>query len=184
MVAADILQAYPLSRHRRLLDVGGGDGSFLAAAAASAPELSLILFDLPPVAERAKRRFADLGIANRFSAVGGDFHAASLPRGADIVSLVRVLHDHDDDAALKLLRAIRHVLPANGVLMIAEPMSGTAGSEPVGDAYFGFYLLAMRSGRPRTFAEIQALLQKAGFKSARLTPTRNPILVRLIVAHP
>jgi len=184
MIAEDILQAYPLSRHRRLLDVGGGDGSFLAAAAASTPQLSLILFDLPAVAERAKRRLAALGLANRFSAVGGDFRAAPLPRGADVVTLVRVLHDHDDAAAIILLRAIRRVLPANGVLLIAEPMSGTPGSEPVGDAYFGFYLLAMRSGRPRTADEIAALLQEAGFKSARRITTRNPILVRLIVAQP
>jgi len=184
MVAEDILQAYPLLHHRRLLDVGGGDGAFLATAAAHAPGLDLILFDLPPVVERAKARFAAMGMANRLSAVGGDFLMAPLPRSADVVTLVRVLHDHDDAAAISLLRAIRRVLPVGGTLLVAEPMSGTRGAEPAGDAYFGFYLLAMRSGRPRTADEIIALLQGAGFRSARLASTRNPILVRLIVAHP
>ena len=183
MVADDVLQAYPLSQHRRLLDVGGGDGAFLAAAAASAPQLALTLFDLPKVADRARDRFAALGMGNRFDAVGGDFLTVPLPRGADVISLVRVLHDHDDDAAVTLLRAIRHVLPETGTLMIAEPMSGTQGSERVGDAYFGFYLLAMRSGRPRTAEEIGALLRKADFRRVREIPTRNPALVRLIVAR-
>jgi demethylspheroidene O-methyltransferase len=183
MIAEDILHAYPLIGHRQLLDIGGGDGSFLAAAAASAPALRLILYDLPPVAERAKRHLAELGISGRLSAVGGDFLAAPLPRGADIVSLVRVLHDHDDDRAVALLRAIRRVLPTNGTLLIAEPMSGTAGAERVG-AYFGFYLLAMRSGRPRTADEIEALLHVAGFRRTRRISTRNPILVRLIAANP
>jgi demethylspheroidene O-methyltransferase len=184
MIAEEVLDAYPIARHRRLLDIGGGDGTFLMAAAKRAPRLSLILFDLPPVAERARARFAAMGISGRMNAVGGDFLSGQLPRGADLISLVRVLHDHDDDDALTLLTVIRQALPADGALLIAEPMSGTPGSEPAGDAYFGFYLLAMRSGRPRTQDEIATLLRKAGFTRSRAVPTKNPILVRLILARP
>ncbi len=184
MIAEEILAAYPIARHRRLLDVGGGDGAFLAAAAAHAPRLSLILFDLPPVAERARARFATMDVSSRINAVGGDFRSGQLPRGADLVCLIRVLHDHDDDAALALLRLIRHVLPADGTLLIAEPMSETPGSEPVGDAYFGFYLLAMRSGRPRTQDQITQLLRDAGFTRSHPVRTRSPLLVRLLAARP
>jgi demethylspheroidene O-methyltransferase len=184
MIAEEILDAYPIARHRRLLDVGGGDGAFLAAAAAHAPRLSLILFDLPPVAERARTRFAAMEVSSRINAVGGDFLSGPLPRGADLMSLIRVLHDHDDDAALTLLRVIRHALPPDGVLLIAEPMSGTPGSEPVGDAYFGFYLLAMKSGRPRTQDQIVDLLREAGFTRSRPIRTRSPLLVRLLAAQP
>ena len=53
LVAEDILDAYPLARHRCLLDVGGGDGAFLVSAAKRAPDLALKLFDLPHVAARA-----------------------------------------------------------------------------------------------------------------------------------
>ena len=55
MIAEEVLHAYPMRRHRRLLDVGGGDGSFAALAAARAPALDVVLFDLPPVADRAPR---------------------------------------------------------------------------------------------------------------------------------
>jgi demethylspheroidene O-methyltransferase len=184
MIAEEILQAYPLTRYRRLLDVGGGDGSFLAAAGAHARNLKLVLFDLPPVVERARQRFAGTPLEARFSGIGGDFWATPLPADADIVSLVRVLHDHDDDEALVLLKAIRRAIPGGGALLIAEPMAQTKGSERAGDAYFGFYLLAMRSGRPRTADEIVALLRGAGFGRARLVGTRNPTLVRLIEARP
>ncbi len=184
LVAAEILDAYPIGRHRCVLDVGGGAGAFLAAAAMRAPALQLMLFDLPPVAERAKAVFAAEGLAHRATVTGGDFRTGALPTGADLVSLVRVLHDHDDDAALALLRAVRLVLPADGALLIAEPMAGTQGAEPVGDAYFGFYLLAMRSGRPRTPAAIGELLRAAGFGRWRLVPNNTPLLVRLIVARP
>ncbi len=183
LIAAEVLDGYRLDRHRCLLDVGGGDGSFVEAAAARAPHLRLILFDLPAVADRARARFAAAGIADRASASGGDFLADTLPQGADIVSLVRVLHDHDDAEALAILRAARRALPPGGTLLVAEPMSETPGAEPVGDAYFGFYLLAMGRGRPRTAGEIGRLLDAAGFGQVRALPTRTPLLTRLIVAR-
>ena len=184
LVAGDVLDAYPLSRHRCLLDVGGGDGTFLAAAATRTPSLRLMLFDLPAVAERARARFADAGLADRATAIGGDFLAEPLPPGADVVSLVRVLHDHDDAGAAALLRSVRRALPPEGVLLIAEPMAGTRGAEPVGDAYFGFYLLAMGRGRARTPSEIRSLLRRTGFGRVRLVATRRPLQVRLIIARP
>ena len=183
LVSAEILASYKLRRHRRLLDLGGGDGTFLMAVAKAAPALELRLFDLPPVAERAQARFAEAGIAGRASAHGGDFHKDKLPEGADIVSLVRVIHDHDDAAALAILRRAREALPAGGTLLLAEPMAGTAGAEASGDAYFGFYLMAMGSGRPRTQAELEAMLAEAGFAQARLMPTRTPLLTRVIIAQ-
>jgi demethylspheroidene O-methyltransferase len=182
LVAEEILAAYRIGRHRCLLDLGGGDGSFLRAAATQAPDLRLMLFDLPPVAEQARVRLAVAGLAGRSVAVGGDFLTDPLPSGADVVSLVRVIHDHDDPAALDILRAARRALPPGGTLLLAEPMAGTFGAEPIGDAYFGFYLMAMGRGRTRTQAELFALLDAAGFVEIRRMPTHTPLLVSVIVA--
>ncbi len=184
LVAAEVLDAYRIDRHRCLLDMGGGDGVFLQAAAARAPRLRLMLFDLPAVADRARARFAAAGLAERATAIGGDFFADSPPRGADIVSLVRVIHDHEDARAVAILRAARRALSAGGALLLAEPMAGTRGAEPIGAAYFAFYLLAMGSGRARTPAELAALLRTAGFGPPRLLPTATPLLTRLMIAQP
>jgi demethylspheroidene O-methyltransferase len=119
----------------------------------------------------------------RARAVGGSFLADPLPEGADVVSLVRVVHDHDDDAAMTLLRAVHRALPPKGTLLLAEPMMGTPGAEPVGDAYFGFYLLAMGRGRPRTPRDLRAMLQSAGFAQTQLVKTHQPLQSRLIVAR-
>ncbi len=183
MIAAEVLAAYPLHRHRCLLDVGGGDGAFLLAAAERDGRLRVMLFDLPAVAERARARFADAGIAGRASAFGGDFHTDALPVGADVASLVRVIHDHDDPGALAILGAVRAILPDGAPLLLAEPMAGTPGAEPVGAAYFGFYLLAMGRGRPRTPAELGRLLRAAGFGRVVAVPTRTPMLTGLLVAR-
>jgi demethylspheroidene O-methyltransferase len=182
LVSADVLEAYPLQQHRCLLDVGGGDGTFLTRAAASAPGLRLMLFDLPAVAERARARFAQSGLKDRAQTFGGDFRTGKLPEGADIISLIRVIHDHDDDHALTILRAARQALPPGGTLLLAEPMAGTPGAESVG-AYFEFYLLAMGSGRPRRAEQLSEMLRQAGFGRIELLATRRPMLVRALVAH-
>ncbi len=183
LVAAEILDAFSFAGHRHLLDVGGGEGRFLVSVAERAPHLKLTLFDLPPVAANARQRFQSAGLTARAEAVGGNFLADRLPEGADIASLVRVIHDHDDERALTILRSIRAVLPRDGTLVLAEPMSGTPGAEAMGDAYFGFYLLAMGRGQPRTAEQLTDLLQQAGFGQVRLLPTRIPLQVRLLVAR-
>ncbi len=183
LVSHEILDAYPLTKHRRLLDVGGGDGGFLIEAGRRYEHLHLTLFDLPPVAERAAQRFESLGLKERSEAIGGDFLSQPLPGGSDVVSLVRVVHDHDDEAAMTLLRAAHRALPPKGVLLLAEPMMGTRGAEPVADAYFGFYLLAMGRGRPRTPQNLRQMLAAAGFTDTHLVRTRQPLQSRLLVAR-
>ncbi len=182
-IAAEVLDAYDVGAHHCLLDVGGGDGRFLAEAAARTPALRLVLFDLPAVAARAAARFQAAGLSPRTRTVGGDFRTDALPQGADLVSLVRILHDHDDVTVRALLRAVRDCLPAGGTLLIAEPLAATPGAEPVGDAYFGFYLMAMGRGRPRRAAELSTMLVEAGFDRIRALRTRSPMLTGLLVAR-
>ncbi len=183
LVAGQVLDAYPIARHRRLLDLGGGEGVFAAAALARAPALEATVFDLPAVAASARTRFARLGLADRARAVGGDFHRDPLPQGADVVSLIRVVYDHDDAPALAILRAARSALPKGGTLLLAEPMAGTAGAQPMGAAYFGMYLLAMGSGRSRSAAALRALLEQAGFDRVRERRTALPLQAGLLVAR-
>jgi demethylspheroidene O-methyltransferase len=183
-VAADLFQAYPIRSHRRLMDVGGGEGAFLSLAGAHAPALKLMLYDLPAVAQRAERRLACAGLGGRTEVFAGDFLSQALPAGADLITLVRILHDHDDAGVLALLRSIRTALPPDGALLIAEPMSGAPRADRVADVYFALYLLAMGRGRARTPDEIATFARAAGFRRIRTLRTRTPFLLRAIVARP
>ncbi len=173
-IAAAVLDAYPVGRHRRLLDIGGGQGVFAAAALDQAPGLGAAVFDLPAVVGR----IADPRVAG----VGGSFATDLLPTGNDLVSLVRVVHDHDDAVVEPLLAKIFAALPPGGTLLLAEPMAETPGGEPVGDAYFGLYLWAMGSGEPRSATRLRELLAAAGFTDVREHPTTIPLLVRVLTA--
>ncbi|RZU02851.1 methyltransferase [Rivibacter subsaxonicus] len=183
LVAEQVLAAYDFGRHRCLLDVGGGEGAFIASVAAQAPRLRLMLFDLPAVAARARSALQRQGLQARVEVHGGDFLSDALPQGADLASLVRVIHDHDDARAMAILRAVHRALPVGGTLLLAEPMAGTVGAEPMGAAYFGFYLLAMGRGRPRSQGELRSMLHAAGFGAVRELPTAMPLQTRLLQAR-
>ncbi len=181
-VAAEALACYDVRRHRRLLDVGGGEGVFLRHAAERAPHLGLQLFDLPEVARRGAAALTAAGLGPRLTVTGGDFFRDPLPTGADLISLVRVLHDHDDAPVRQLLRHAREALAPGGTLLVVEPMAGVAGAEAVGEAYFALYLLAMGSGRARTPSELEAMLREAGFRQIRRHVVRSPIRTGVLSA--
>ena len=181
MVAEQVLDAHDFGRHRRLLDIGGGHGAFLAEVAARHPQLGLALFDLPPVA-RAAREVLDTRGLGRIAALGGSFRDDPLPHGFDLISLVRILHDHDDEVVQALLCAVHAALPVGGQLLIAEPMAGTPGAQAMGDAYFGLYLWAMGSGRPRTAEAYGEMLRRAGFVRVKELATGLPMVTRVLLA--
>ena len=183
MIAEEVLQAVSLKGHRCLMDVGGGEGRFLVQAAHHAPHLRLMLFDLPAVAERARERISRAGLSSRCEVHGGDFARDVLPTGADVITMIRVAFDHPDARVLDILHQVHAALPPGGTLVLAEPMAGTAGAEPMGDAYFGFYLMAMGRGRPRTPDQLSRLLSAAGFGPATLAPTRLPLQTRVMLVR-
>ena len=183
-VTREILATYDFARHSHVMDVGGSNGTFLSALAAHKPALSLTLFDLPPVAALAETRIRDLGLASRIAVKGGSFLHDPLPEGADLITLIRILHDHDDDSVLAILSRVRHVLPQNGVLLIAEPLSGVKSIAPVADAYFGLYFAAMGQGKTRNLAEIANLARNAGFSRISAVSTRMPLITGLVRIEP
>lgn len=182
LVAEDTLRLVTLSGARRLLDVGGGTGAFLAAVGAAHPHLALDLFDLPVVLQGAGQRLSEAGLSARVTLHPGSFRDDPLPQGADAISLIRVLYDHDDSTVAGLLGAVHAALPAGGRLIISEPMSGGANPDRTTDVYFAIYTLAMQTGRTRSAAEIQRLLMQAGFVNIRIQIGFRPFVTSVITA--
>ena len=182
-VADEVLASVGFRDVERLLDVGGGHGAFLRHIGAAWPHLKLGLFDLPEVAEAGAKLLGEALGASRVTGHPGNFFKDSVPQGYDMVSLIRILHDHDDAPAQSLLGNIHASLAPGAQLLIAEPMAQIPGAEPMGEAFFGLYLWAMGSGRPRSPAEIIAMLHAAGFASARVVATAQPVNASIIIAR-
>jgi demethylspheroidene O-methyltransferase len=182
-VVDEILATYPFDKHRCVLDVGGGQGTFLSRLARHAPHLSLKLFDLPQVAALAQANFARQGLEPRTAVSQGSFLRDPLPTGADLATLIRVAHDHPDADVQHILNAIFAALPAGGTVLLAEPMAQESDQTPQGDAYFHFYLLAMGSGRLRTANELMGMLATAGFTRMELLANPMPLQTQILVAR-
>ncbi|QJF53308.1 methyltransferase [Roseobacter ponti] len=185
LVAEDTLRAVSLKGVDHLLDIGGGTGAFLEAAGQAYPGISMTLFDLPEVTPAATARFARTGMSGRVTLCPGSFRDDPLPRGADAISLIRVLYDHADETVADLLRAVFDALPEGGRLIISEPMGGGRRPDRAGDVYFAFYTMAMQTGRTRSADEITALCAAAGFTDIRsAAPARSYVTRTLTAVRP
>lgn len=180
-VVDEVLASYSFANHRCVLDVGGGQGTFVSRLAGHAPHLLLKLFDLPQVAALAQDNFKQKLLSDRIDIYGGDFLKDALPQGADLVTLVRVAHDHPDAHVNTILRSIFKALPAGGTLLLTEPMAQASHETPLGDAYFHFYLLAMGSGRLRRVKELSDMMLAAGFGSVEVLANPMPLQTRILV---
>lgn len=178
LVAEETLRSVTLKMATHLMDVGGGTGAFLRAVRQEYPDLQLSLFDLPSVVETARPFLEGAAI----TPLGGSFYEA-LPRGADMITLIRVLYDHADETVEMLLRKVFEALPPGGRLLISEPMSG--GSKPTrsGDVYFSLYTMAMTTGRARSGETIRQAVARAGFENIRFIETSRPFLTSCTTAE-
>lgn len=182
-VLQEVLNTFAFGQYRCVLDVGAGKGRFVAELAAREKQLQYQLFDLPQVLALARQNHAAQGLQARVDYHPGSFFEDDLPRGADLVTLIRVAHDHPDGQLCILLRKIHDALPVGGTLLLAEPMAQEPLEAHTGDAYFHFYLLAMGAGRLRTPSELGRLLTQAGFVHVELLPNAMPIHTRLLIAR-
>lgn len=186
-VVQEIVSSYFFGEHRCVLDVGAGKGRFVSALARHAPHLQFKLFDLPPVLALARADMQAHGLGERAQFHPGSFLHDALPAGADLVTLVRVAHDHPDEVVRQLLQKIHAALAVGGTLLLAEPMAQpgdrTGQGNASSDAYFHFYLLAMGAGRLRTPDELSRLMQEAGFGHVELVPNAMPIHAQILVGR-
>ena len=179
-VAEEIAASYPLRRHKRVLDLGGGNGQFVAYLAGRFKNLQLVLLDLPGVIEEVQRCQRAGEFPANIELLAGNFNGPLPAHGADLVMLVRVVHDHDDAVVARLLRSVFESLPGGGQVLVAEPMADSREAGRIGAAYFGLYLLAMGQGRSRSAVEIAELLRSAGFVKVRRLATRLEIHAQLL----
>lgn len=170
-----MLAAFDFSDIEVLADVGGGNGSVLAAVLAKYPPLKAILFDRADVIDRAKANLAQAGVADRVQFIAGDFFQ-SLPRGADAYFLRHIIHDWNDEQSRTILKNCRAAMPTNGRLLLAEFVLPD-GPEPFHGKWFDLAMMTVTGGQERTELEYRSLLNDCGFECRRVVPTATELSV-------
>lgn len=169
-----ILSSYDFARHASVVDVGGAHGDLLEALLRTQTQTTGTLFDVPSVIQRAATIRRAEGVERRFSLVGGDFFA-SVPPGKDLYILKHVLHDWDDERALRILRSVETAMPRGASLLIAEQGIAPPGIPNPGKLLDVVMLSLLECGRERSAEDFAALLAKAGLELERAVPTPGPI---------
>jgi hypothetical protein len=170
-----MLEAYDFSRVKVLADIGGGNGSLMAAVLQRYPLLKGILFELDHVAARTQEIVNGSGLQDRCSIVQGNFFD-SVPSGADVYLFRHIIHDWTDEQSVQILRNCRKVIPSNGRLLIVEAVV-PSGNEPSLAKGFDMAMLVFPGGLERTEEEYRRLLEQANFHLTSVTPTASVVSV-------
>ena len=180
---AAVANGYDFGRFGTLVDVGGGQGYLLGAVLAAHPALRGVLLDQPSVIAGASRNLERLGVVDRCEVLGGDFFTA-VPAGQDGYLLSNVLHDWDDERALRILRSCAAAMRPDSTLLISEwVLPERPGPAPVAHVLdLGMFILT-DGGRERTPDEFRALLAAAGLRLDQVTrfPFVRPSLLTVSV---
>lgn len=163
--AAEAARTYDFGRFSRVLDVGGGHGTVLAAILNAHVELEGAVFDLPHHQPNTLAFLAAEGVEDRGSFIGGSFFE-ELPRGYDCIVLKSILHDWRDEQCRDLLQQCAAALGSGGTLVIIEELlPDLATADPAFQSVFrtDLTMLVSTGGLERTLAEYAALLSESGF---------------------
>jgi phospholipid N-methyltransferase len=138
--------SYDFDKHERLLDLGGGTGSWLRAVLTNHEHLQGTLFELPQVAEIARQVHAKAPYADRLDVVAGDIFADAIPGGHDAVLIANIFHNFTPDKNLALLAKLREGFPKNGKLLLVDLWTNSLGTEPLMGALMAAEFLVHSGG--------------------------------------
>jgi hypothetical protein len=170
-VAEAVLSVFDFARYQTVADIGGGQGTFIGRILARHRAIDGVLFDLPPVIERAAAWIQAAGLADRCRLVGGSFFEG-VPAGADAYLLKWILHDWGDEEAVAILKSCRGAIATGGSLIIVEHLVGEP-NEGLASKLMDLNMMVITGGVERTRDEFTKILRQAGFALSRVVQTRT-----------
>lgn len=177
--ARDIASAYDWGSLAHIVDVGGGNGTLLAALLVEYPTLRGTVLDQAATVTAARETLRAADLEHRSDVVAGSFFDP-LPPGADGYVLSAILHDWDDDSARTILRRCAEAAAPRGRIFVIEN-TGSDGESP--STAMDLRMLAYYGARERGVAAISALAADSGLHTAAAHQAGNLSIVELEPAH-
>ena len=176
--AAALPGSFDFSGHRRLLDIGGGTGSWSMAVARSHPQIQATVFELPQVAAVARRRIAEAGLRSRVEVAEGDAMADPLPAGCTVFLLANIIHYWSPDENRALIARVRRAAAPGASLLLADFWTDPTHTSPVMAALMaGEFAVHLRHGDVYSLDEARTWLEATGWRFVRQAPLAGPMSV-------
>jgi 3-hydroxy-5-methyl-1-naphthoate 3-O-methyltransferase len=168
---------------RRLLDVGGGPGTYPIGVCRLHAHVAATVFDLPGTLAVTREVVEAAGLSARIETVAGDYHTDPLPEGFDLVLLSNVIHGEDEGQGRDLMARCYGALAPGGRIVVKDHILDPDGTSPLAGAVFSLLMLLTGPGRDYTFGEVAGWLSAAGFEAPVRTDLPPPFSSSLVVAR-
>jgi ubiquinone/menaquinone biosynthesis C-methylase UbiE len=171
-----VIPQLDLASRRRLLDVGGGPGTYSMLIARAFPEVKCTVLDLPEIVQIADQLIAQSGMQSRILTLAGDYHKAEFPQENDVIIFFGVLHQEDPADIRELLRRAHAAVVPGGTLYILDMMTDSTHTQPKFSALFALNM-ALTTPRGWVFSEdeLKVWLAEAGFQGFHCRPLPPPM---------
>ncbi len=166
-----------LSGKKKILDIGGGPGTYSMLIAQANPEVECTVLDLPEVAKIADELIQEQGMSGRVKTLPGNYRVTPFPGGNDVVNFFGVLHQESSESILKLMKKAYDSLNPGGILYVMDMMTDNTHTKPQFSALFALNMaLNTDSGWVFSDAELRGWVEEAGFVnfSVRSLPPPMP----------
>jgi predicted O-methyltransferase YrrM len=178
-----LVEIVDLGGRTRMLDVGGGPGTYASLFAKKYANLRVQLLELPGVAEIAKEIVAEMGCADRVTVLSGSYDDTPFPDGNDVVLISGVLHRESEATSRSLIARAAASLVPGGLLVVSDVFTDEGGATPVFAALFGVnMMLTAPSGGVHSDADVRRWLGEAGLRDVAVRPFPPPMPHRVVMA--
>lgn len=160
----------------RVLDVGGGTGSWSIALAEADPALTATIFELPEVAAIAEERLSKSGFSSRIDVFAGELLTGELPRGYNAYLLANVVHYFTPETNQAILRKVRAATEPGARLLLADFWTDPTHTQPLPAALMaGEFAIHVNDGDVYSVEEGAAWLSGTGWQLTGHLPLAGPI---------
>jgi SAM-dependent methyltransferase len=181
-IARALVAILDLTGRQRLLDVGGGPGTYSVMLTERFPGLHAEVLELPGVAAVARELVAAAGASDRVQLRDGDYHSADFGTGKDVVLMSGMFHRESESACRSLIARAFACLDPGGLLVVSDVFTDEGGATPTFAAMFGLnMMLTAPDGGVHADADVRRWLADAGFGDLRTQSLPPPMPHRLVL---
>ena len=161
---------------KKLLDVGGGPGTYSVLISKAYPEIDCTVLDLPEIVKVADELIHQQGCEDRVCTTAGDYRTMPFPAGFDVVNFFGMFHQESPESISLLLKKAYNALNPGGIVNIMDMMTDHTHTKPAFSALFAVNMaLTTDNGWVFSDEELKGWLDEAGFVNAVVKPLPPPM---------
>jgi SAM-dependent methyltransferase len=173
--AIQLPKAYDFSKHRRMMDIGGGSGVYAIQVVKANPNMTATILDLEPVCQVSEQYIKIHNLQDKVKTKPFDFFKEDIPTGYDVAFLSLIVHDYSEEKGIDLMKKIYNSLANDGVVVISDWLLNDDKTGPAASALMGLnMIIETYGGKNYSYAEIAHMLKQAGFKRTEKRPLAGP----------